>query len=150
MRQLLYGLLALALVACNTKDDDQFKADGGTYAFKQSEIIVNTSETDSFRLEAYYIDEPDASLRGTFKFRVNEELSTPDWKHYFVVVPFGYMIMEEAEDGTFFSDISIWSDKVDKEVVVVLDTFLGYNDTAIDIDGNSPINELTIYLRPTE
>ena len=60
------------------------------------------------------------------------------------------MIMEEAEDGTFFSDISIWSDKVDKEVVVVLDTFLGYDDTAIDIDGNSPINELTIRLLPTE
>lgn len=150
MRKLLYGLLALALVACNTKDDDQFKADGGTYAFKQSEIIVNASETDTFRLEAYYIDEPDASLRGTFKFRVDEELSTPDWEHYFVAAPFGYMVMEEAEDGTFFSDISIWSDKVDKEVVVVLDTFLGYDDSEVGFDGNKSISELTIRLRPTE
>lgn len=150
MRKLLYGLLALTLVACDTKDDDQFKADGGTYAFKQSEIIVNASETDTFRLEAYYIDEPDASLRGTFKFRVDEELSTPDWEHYFVAVPFGYMVMEEAEDGTFFSDISIWSDKVDKEVVVVLDTFLGYDDSEVGFDGNKSISELTIRLRPTE
>lgn len=148
MKRLIYGLMALALVACNTKDDDQFKADGGTYAFKQSEIIVNASESDSFRLEAYYIDEPDASLRGTFKFRVNEELSTPNWEQYFVVAPFGYMTMEEAEDGTFFSDISIWPDKIDKEVIVILDTFLGYDDTAVDADGNRPINELTIRLRP--
>lgn len=151
MKRLLYGLVALAFVACDNNDAEIYTG-GSTYAFKQSEIVVNASETDSFRLEVYYVEEPATDLaRNLFSFHVDEERSTPDWKEYFETA-LHTVQMEEAEDGTFFSDLNIKADKLkedNKEVVVYLNTFGSRDSSLTGFDGKEPIYDIVIRLQPT-
>lgn len=151
MRNLILCLMALAFVACDNNDAEIYKG-SSTYAFKQSEIVVNASETDSFRLEVYYIEEPETDLaRNLFSFHVDEERSTPDWKEYFEIAPYTVQ-MEETEDGTFFSYINIKADKVKedgKEIVVYLNTFGGRDSSLTGFDGKEPIYDIVIRLQPT-
>lgn len=146
MRNLILCLMALAFVACDNNDAEIYKG-GSTYAFKQSEIVVNASETDSFRLEVYYIEEHETDLaRSLFSFHVDEERSTHDWKEYFETTPHTVQ-MEETEDGTFFSYINIKADKLkedNKEVVVYLNTFGRRNSSLTGFDGKEPIYDIVI------
>ena len=149
----LHLTVMVALVAMTSceKNENEVYYNNSTYAFKQSEIVVNASESDSFSLEVYYIDEPDTELaRGKFSFHVDETLSTPEWKDYFENFQ-TTMVMTEAEDGTYVSDINIKKDKVkddNKEIVVYLSTFGGRDSSAEGFEGNAPIYDLTIRLRP--
>lgn len=119
---------------------------------EHDEIVVNASENDSFRLEVYYIEEPTSDLaRGLFSFHADAKLSTPDWEEYFVVTPHTVQ-MEEAEDGTFYSDFEIKADKVfedGKEIVIYLSTFGGRDSSATGFDGKEPIYDIVIRLQPT-
>ncbi len=152
-RLILHLTMMVAFVAMTSceKNENEVYYNNSTYAFKQSEIVVNASESDSFSLEVYYIDAPDTELaRGKFSFHVDETLSTPEWKDYFENFQ-TTMVMTEAEDGTFYSDIKIKNDKViedNKEIVVYLSTFGGRDSSAEGFDGNAPIYDLTIRLRP--
>lgn len=143
--------MALAFVSCDNNDAEIYEG-GSTYAFKQSEIVVNASETESFRLEVYYIEEPETDLaRNLFSFHVDERLSTPDWKEYFETA-LHTVQMEETEDGTFFSYINIKADKVKedgKEIVVYLNTFGGRDSSLTDFDDKAPIYDTVIRLQPT-
>ena len=151
MRNLILCLMALAFVACDNNDAEIYEG-GSTYAFKQSEIVVNASETDSFRLEVYYIEEPETDLaRNLFSFHVDEKRSTPDWKEYFETA-LHTVQMEETEDGTFFSYINIKADKVKedgKEIVVYLNTFGSRDSSLTDFDSKEPIYDIVIRLQPT-
>lgn len=151
MRNLILCLMALAFVACDNNETEAYTG-SSTYAFKQSEIVVNASETDSFRLEVYYIEEPETDLaRNLFSFHVDEERSTPDWKEYFETAPYTVQ-MEEAEDCTFFSYINIKADKLkedNKEVVVYLNTFGSRDSSLTGFDGKEPIYDIVIRLLPT-
>ena len=151
MKNLIYSLVAIALIACNDKNGDDFVVQPGTYAFKQSEQIVYvTPTTESFRLEAYYVSEPDDASRGQFMIGINEEKSSPNYASHFPVVPQGYMMMTEDENGTFYSDVNIYPESITEEVVLTLYMRCGYEDGAVGFDGNAPINETTIILRPDE
>lgn len=151
MRNLILYLVAWAFVACDSTNTEIYY-NNSTYAFKQNEIVVNASENDSFRLEVYYIEEPTSDLaRGLFTFHADAKLSTPDWEEYFVVTPHTVQ-MEEAEDGTFYSDFEIKADKVfedGKEIVVYLSTFGGRDSSATGFDGKEPIYDIVIRLQPT-
>lgn len=152
MRRLVLSLMAMAALGTSCeKNENEVYYDNSTYAFKQSEIVVNASESESFSLEVYYIDAPDTELaRGKFSFHVDETLSTPEWKDYFENFQ-TTMVMTEAEDGTYVSDIKIKKDKVkedNKEIVVYLNTMGGRDSSAEGFDGNAPIYDLTIRLRP--
>ena len=151
MKNLIYSLVAIALIACNDKKGDDYVVQPGTYAFKQSEQIVYvTPTTESFRLEAYYVSEPDDASRGRFMIGINEEKSSPNYASHFLVVPQGYMMMTEDENGTFYSDVNIYSESITEEVVLTLYMMCGYEEGAVGFDGNAPINETTIILRPDE
>ena len=151
MKNLIYSLVAIALIACNDKKGDDFVVQSGTYAFKQSEQIVYvTPTTESFRLEAYYVSEPDDASRGRFMIGINEEKSSPNYASHFPVVPQGYMMMTEDENGTFYSDVNIYPESITEEVVLTLYMRCGYEEGAVGFDGNAPINETTIILRPDE
>jgi len=143
--------MALAFVACDNNDAEIYEG-GSTYAFKQNEIVVNASETDSFRLEVYYIEEPETDLaRNLFSFHVDEERSTSGWKEYFETAPHT-VHMQETKDGTFFSYINIKADKVKedgKEIVVYLSTFGGRDSSLTGFDGKEPIYDTVIRLQPT-
>lgn len=143
--------MAIALIACNDKKGDDFVVQPGTYAFKQSEQIVYvTPTTESFRLEAYYVSEPDDASRGRFMIGVNEEKSSPNYASHFPVVPGGYISMTEDENGTFYLDVYIYPESITEEVVLTLYMMSGYEEGAVGFDGNAPINEITIILRPDE
>ena len=151
MKNLIYSLVAIALIACNDKKGDDFVVQPGTYAFKQSEQIVYvTPTTESFRLEAYYVSEPDDASRGQFMIGINEEKSSPNYASHFPVVPQGYMMMTEDENCTFYSDVYIYPESITEEVVLTLYMRCGYEEGAVGFDGNAPINETTIILRPEE
>lgn len=152
MRKLVLSLMAMAALGTSCeKNENEVYYDNSTYAFKQSEIVVNASESESFSLEVYYIDAPDTELaRGKFSFHVDETQSTPGWKDYFENFQ-TTMVMTEAEDGTYVSDIKIKKDKVNednKEIVVYLNTMGGRDSSAEGFDGNAPIYDLKIRLRP--
>lgn len=148
MKNLIYCLVAIALIACNDKKDDDYVVQPGTYAFKQSEQIVYvTPTTESFRLEAYYVSEPDDASRGRFMIGINEEKSSPNYASHFPVVPGGYISMTEDENGTFYSDVNIYPESITEEVVLTLYMMCGYEEGAVGFDGNAPINEITIILR---
>ncbi len=151
MKNFICCLLAIALIACNDKEGDDYVVQPGTYAFKQSEQIVYvTPTTESFRLEAYYVSEPDDASRGQFMIGINEEKSSPNYASHFPVVPQGYMMMTEDENGTFYSDVSIYPESITEDVVLTLRMRCGYEEGAVGFDGNAPINETTIILRPDE
>ena len=151
MKNFICCLLAIALVACNDKKGDDFVVQPGTYAFKQSEQIVYvTPTTESFRLEAYYVSEPDDASRGQFMIGINEEKSSPNYASHFPVVPGGYISMTEDENGTFYLDVYIYPESITEEVVLTLYMMSGYEEGAVGFDGNAPINETTIILRPDE
>ena len=151
MKKLIYCLVAIALIACNDKKGDDFVVQPGTYAFKQSEQIVYvTPTTESFRLEAYYVSEPDDTSRGRFMIGINEEKSSPNYASHFTVVPGGYISMTEDENGTFYLDVYIYPESITEEVVLTLYMMCGYEEGAVGFDGNAPINETTIILRPDE
>lgn len=151
MRNLILCLMALAFVACDNPETEIYNG-SSTYAFKQDEIVVNASEDSRFRLEVYYIEEPETDLaRNLFSFHVDEKRSTPDWKEYFETAPHTVQ-MEETEDGSFFSYINIKADKVKedgKEIVVYLSTFGGRDSSATGFDGKTPIYDTVIRLQPT-
>lgn len=149
MKNLIYCLMAMALIACNDKKGDDYVVQPGTYAFKQSEQIVYvTPTTESFRLEAYYVSEPDDASRGRFMIGINEEKSSPNYASHFPVVPEGYISMTEDENGTFYLDVYIYPESITEEVVLTLYMMSGYEEGAVGFDGNAPINETTIILRP--
>ena len=151
MKKLIYCLVAIVLIACNDKKGDDYVVQPGTYAFKQSEQIVYvTPTTESFRLEAYYVSEPDDASRGRFMIGINEEKSSPNYASHFPVVPRGYISMTEDENGTFYSDVNIYPESITEEVVLTLYMMCGYEEGAVGFDGNAPINETTIILRPDE
>lgn len=151
MKNLIYCLLAIELIACNDKKVDDYVVQPGTYAFKQSEQIVYvTPTTESFRLEAYYVSEPDDASRGRFMIGINEEKSSPNYASHFPVVPIGYTLMNEDENGTFYLDVYIYPESITEEVVLTLYMMYGYEEGAVGFDGNAPINETTIILRPDE
>ena len=151
MKKLIYSLVVIALIACNDKKGDDFVVQPGTYAFKQSEQIVYvTPTTESFRLEAYYVSEPDDASRGRFMIGINEEKSSPNYASHFPVVPRGYISMTEDENGTFYLDVYIYPESITEEVVLTLYMRCGYEEGAVGFDGNAPINETTIILRPDE
>lgn len=152
-RLILHLTVMVAFVAMTSckKNENEVYYNNSPYAFKQSDIIVDASAEDSFRLDVYYIDDPNTDTgRGIFSFHVDETLSTPEWKDYFENFQ-TTMVMTEAEDGTYVSDIKIKNDKViedNKEIVVYLSTFGGRDSSAEGFEGNAPIYELTIRLRP--
>lgn len=151
MRNLILCLVALAFIACNSKSGDVYVSQPGTFAFKQSEQIVYvTPDTDSFRLEAYYVSEPDDASRGKFMIHIDEQKSSPNYASHFLVLPAGYMFMNEVEDGTFYYDVYIYPESVTEDVVLTLRIMCGYEEGAVGFDGNAPINETTIILRPEE
>ena len=151
MKNFICCLMAIALIACNDKKVDDYVVQPGTYAFKQSEQIVYvTPTTESFRLEAYYVSEPDDASRGRFMIGINEEKSSPNYASHFPVVPGGYISMTEDENGTFYLDVYIYPESITEEVVLTLYMMCGYEEGTVGFDGNAPINETTIILRPDE
>lgn len=148
MRNFIWSLVALMLVACNDTDSDNFKKDSGSYAFKQSELVVDvTPDTESFRLEAYYLREPDPSLRGFISVHLNklEELPYEDYVSY----PIGPFWTED-EDGTMFTDVAIYPENIHEEVSLVLSVMCAYDNDEVGFDGNEPIRDINIRLRPVE
>lgn len=149
MKNFICCLLAIALIACNDKKGDDYVVQPGTYAFKQSEQIVYvTPTTESFRLETYYVSEPDDASRGRFMIGINEAKSSPNYASHFPVVPRGYISMTEDENGTFYLDVYIYPESITEEVVLTLYMMYGYEEGAVGFDGNAPIYETTIILRP--
>lgn len=153
MKKFIYCLMAVAFIfgACDDKEPENFIVDNGAYAFKQSEQVVYvTPTTESFRLEAYYVSEPDDASRGRFMIGINEEKSSPNYASHFPVVPRGYISMTEDENGTFYLDVYIYPESITEEVVLTLYMMCGYEEGTVGFDGNAPINETTIILRPDE
>lgn len=148
MKRLFYALIALVAIACDNKEPENVWTYDATYAFKQSELIVDASTSDSFRIEAYYIEEPVEELRGYFKFYVDEERSTDGWSECMAAPSFSFFEMEEAEDGTFYYDVDIFPEDVTKEINLYLHTSYNPGNADAEQECNEHIHELVIHLRP--
>ena len=100
-------MAAMAFVACEEKNPNDFIVDDGQLAFKQSEQIVElTPDTETVRIEMYYTEEPSEDRYGYVHLMYDAQKSTPNIERY-VAIP-ALQKWEVAEDGTRYFILTDW------------------------------------------
>lgn len=126
MRKLVLSLMAMAALGTSCeKNENEVYYDNSTYAFKQSEQVVElTPSIESVRLELYYTDEPAEDRYGWVHLNYDAQKSTPNIETM-VAIP-TYQKWEVAEDGTLYYDMYINAEEITSEVNVYL--YVGYGN----------------------
>ena len=142
MKKLIYCLMvAMAFVACEEKNQDDFIVDDGELAFKQSEQIVElTPDTESVRLELYYTEEPSDYRYGYVHLKYDAQKSTPNIERY-VAIPV-LQKWEVTEDGTLYYDMYINAEEITSEVCAYL--YVGFGN---EVNAEHH-REMTLRIRP--
>ncbi len=146
-RCLLLLLAVLAVASCN-KGEMEF-GEFGVFTFNERETVVYIDkDTKSFKLTGHYLKDADPEYDGWIFPEFMPQSSTAiDGKHF---VNDQYAKFSKGENGSYYSDVTIFPDNITEEVK--LEYYVPFTSTDDQTPDMWPqrIDQTTIILRPAK
>ncbi len=150
MKKLLLLCLSLILVVgCDDKKKHYIgnETNYGHFVFTQDMLVVDVEEdTNSFRLEGRYLEQPDVDVYGDVWLYLDEKATTAKHPEQFVLSKF--VKFKEGENGNLYYDVTIHPETITREVEIVYHTETYGEDINGDANSLAKDSQIKVVLRP--
>lgn len=145
----LLCLSLLLIVGCDDKKKHYIgnESNYGHFVFTSEYIVVDVEEdTNFFRLEGRYLEQPDADVYGDVWLYIDTQKTTAKYPEQFEMTKF--VKFKEGENGTLYHDVTIHPENITSWVEI------HYHTETYSEDINGPVNSLSkdskikVILRP--